>query len=74
MPGRPEGRYCADWLDEEDRRLASLPALDTDILLWVDPTRLIRRSLEAVADRDHGPSNDVVVLDENLGEVARLSP
>lgn len=73
-PGRPEGRYYADWLDEEGRRLASLPALDTDIFLWVDPVQLIRRPLEAVANRDQGPGNDIVVLDENLGEVARLSP
>ena len=31
---RPQGRYYADWLDEEARRQ---PALDTDIFLWTDP-------------------------------------
>lgn len=62
-------RYYADWLDKEGRRQ---PALDTDIFLWVDPTQLIGRSLEAVAAQDNSGS-EIVVLDESLGEVARLS-
>lgn len=67
---RPEERYYADWLDEEGRRQ---PALDTDILPWVDPVELISRSLEAVAGQGD-PSSEIIVLDERLGEVARLSP
>lgn len=69
-PSRPEERYYADWLDEEGRRQ---PALDTDILPWVDPVELISRSLEAVAGQGD-PSSEIIVLDERLGEVARLSP
>lgn len=67
---RPGERYYADWLDEEGRRQ---PALDTDINLWTGPIGLIGRSLEAIAGQDE-PGSDIVVLDENLGEVARLSP
>lgn len=70
VPDRLEERYYADWLDEEGRRQ---PALDTDILLWEDPVQLISRSLEAVAEQD-SPASEIVILDESLGEVARLSP
>ena len=66
----PQGRYYADWLDEEARRQ---PALDTDIFLWTDPVHLISRSLQAVAAQDE-PRSEIVVLDEDLAEVARLSP
>ncbi|MGF1472957.1 MAG: hypothetical protein ACFB50_14610 [Rubrobacteraceae bacterium] len=66
----PQVRYYADWLDEEGRRQ---PALDTDIYLWRDPVRLISRSLEAVAAQDE-PRRKIVILDEDLAEVARLSP
>lgn len=69
--GRPGERYYADWLDEEARRQ---PALDTDIFLWTDPIALIGRSLEAVARQEYEPGTKLVVLDEDLTEVARLSP
>lgn len=69
-PGSKAERYYADWLDEEGRRQ---PAPDTDIFLWVDPIHLTGRSLEAVAAQDE-PRQKIVVLDESLGEVARLSP
>lgn len=65
--GGPRERYYADWLDEESRRQ---PALDTDIHLWMDLVPLIGRCLEAVANR---PGNKIVILDEGLGEIARLS-
>ena len=65
---RLQGRYYADWVDEEARRQ---PALDTDIFLWTDPVHLISRSLQAVAAQDE-PRSEIVVLNEDLGEVARL--
>lgn len=69
-PGSKEERYYADWLDEEGRRQ---PALDFDIFLWTDPIGLMGRSLEAIAGQDE-PRSEIVVLDEHLAEVARLSP
>lgn len=59
--------YYADWLDEERH---PQPALDTDIYRWVDPISLIYRCLQAVAGSG---GDEIVILDQKLAEVARIS-
>lgn len=59
--------YYADWLDGERRRQ---PALDTDIYRWVDPISLIYRCLQAVAGSG---GDEIVILDQKLAEIARIS-